>query len=85
MKTDDYEKLKKLCDENGFELVTEPQKENDKFYVVKKKPELVKITWISTSCDEIRFDYKDVPHLNLVKLGHELAEVLEKYLNDKQK
>jgi len=37
MKTEDYDKLKKLCDENGFELLTESPKENDKFYVVKKK------------------------------------------------
>jgi hypothetical protein len=37
MKTEDYDKLKKLCDENGFELLTESPKENDKFFVVKKK------------------------------------------------
>ena len=36
MKTD-FEKLKKLCDENGFELITESPYENDKFFVVKKK------------------------------------------------
>ena len=36
MKTD-FEKLKKLCDENGFELITESPDENDKFFVVKKK------------------------------------------------
>ena len=37
MKTEDFERLKKLCDENGFELVTESPDENDKFFVVKKK------------------------------------------------
>lgn len=37
MKTEDFERLKKLCDENGFELVTESPKDNDKFFVVKKK------------------------------------------------
>lgn len=37
MKTEDYNQLKKLCEDNGFELVTESPKENDKFYVVKKK------------------------------------------------
>ena len=37
MKTEDYDQLKKLCDDNGFELVTESPKENDKFFVVKKK------------------------------------------------
>lgn len=39
MKTEDFERLKKLCDENGFELVTESPDENDKFFVVKKKDE----------------------------------------------
>ena len=39
MKTEDFEKLKSLCDANGFELVTESPKDNDKFYVVKKKDE----------------------------------------------
>jgi hypothetical protein len=200
MKTEDYDKLKKLCDENGFELLTESPNENDKFFVVKKKdiwdgleyveclgdcglgtsiikvtdnvkfdlifrknamgsafydffqpsteqayieqlkkiakekfgeikegdrfdtgygihsilsnhpewhynkhidflyykglivyskgewatkiPERVKVEWISTSCDEIRFYYKDVHHLNLVKLGPKMAETLETYLND---
>lgn len=38
MKTD-FEKLKKLCDENGFQLITESPDENDKFFVVKKKDE----------------------------------------------
>lgn len=38
MKTD-FEKLKILCDANGFELLTESPKDNDKFYVVKKKDE----------------------------------------------
>lgn len=36
MKTD-FEKLKELCDANGFELVTESPDENDKFFLVKKK------------------------------------------------
>lgn len=39
MKTEDFERLKKLCYENGFELVTESPKDNDKFFVVKKKDE----------------------------------------------
>lgn len=37
MKTEDYNRLKQLCDANGFELLTESPKENDKFFVVKKK------------------------------------------------
>lgn len=37
MKTEDFERLRKLCDDNGFELVTESPNDNDKFFVVKKK------------------------------------------------
>lgn len=37
MKTEDFQKLQKLCEDNGFELVTESPQENEKFYVVKKK------------------------------------------------
>lgn len=35
----DFEKLKRICEESGFELVNESPKENDKFYVVRKKDE----------------------------------------------
>lgn len=43
--------------------------------------EMVKVEWDSTSCDTIKFNYTDVPHLNLVKLGPKMAEELKKYLN----
>lgn len=37
MKTEDFERLKAICEKEGFELVTESPKDNDKFFVVKKK------------------------------------------------
>lgn len=37
MKTEDFERLKTICEKEGFELVTESPKDNDKFFVVKKK------------------------------------------------
>ena len=37
MKTEDFERLKAICEKEGFELLNESPSENDKFYVVKKK------------------------------------------------
>ena len=64
--------LKKQAESEGMKL---------EFVLEKKVKQQVKIKWMSTSCDTIRFDYSDVSHLNLVKLGPKMAEVLEKYLN----
>jgi len=40
MKNDDFDRLKKLCDENGFNLLNESDKDNDKFFVVTKKKDI---------------------------------------------
>ena len=37
MKNKDFERLKEICEKEGFELLNESTSENDKFYVVKKK------------------------------------------------
>jgi 5S rRNA maturation endonuclease (ribonuclease M5) len=89
MKTEDFERLKKLCDENGFELITESPKENDKFYVVKKT-ESFKATYIDWDYNdfemEVRLAFK-IPNWDKAKdkddIGEYLAEKLEEYLNKK--
>jgi len=40
MKNEDFDRLKKLCDENGFNLLNESDKDNDKFFVVTKKKDI---------------------------------------------
>jgi hypothetical protein len=88
MKTDDYEKLKKLCDDNGFELVTESLNENDKLFLVKKKPERVKVECIEFSSIGYRNEYSFIFVLNQNKkfIGFEvrdyLIQQLEQYLNN---
>ena len=54
MKTEDFERLKKLCDENGFELVTESPKDNDKFFVVKKKDKWGGVEFVEVLSADIR-------------------------------
>lgn len=39
MKAEDFERLKAICEKEGFEVVNESPKENDKYYVVKKRDE----------------------------------------------
>jgi hypothetical protein len=88
MKTEDYDKLKQLCDDNGFELLTESPKENDKFYVVKKKHERVKVEFVNDSWDDFG-DYIEVGFVfkipkgidNINDYGDKLAQQLEQYLN----
>lgn len=88
MKTEDFERLKKLCDENGFELVTESPKDNDKFFVVKKKRIKVDLMEINYGCkdgqDFFSFTFSIIGRHNqdLYDAGKFLAEQLEKYLNN---
>ena len=56
MKTEDFERLKKLCDENGFELITESPDENDKFFVVKKKDKWEGVEFARLELDGYCFD-----------------------------
>lgn len=79
MKTEDFERLKKLCDENGFELVTESPNENEKFFVVKKK-KVFTIQWVECDLHYMKFAYSG--NKNLIPRMKELAELLEKYLNN---
>lgn len=78
MKTEDFERLKKLCDENGFELVTESPTDNDKFFVVKKKR--ISIRWEECDGNYIKFSYSG--SCNLIPRMNELSALLEKYLNN---
>jgi hypothetical protein len=86
MKTEDFDRLKKLCDDNGFELVTESPKENDKFFVVKKKPEKVEVKLLKWRYGiHPGFQFKiindEVDYYNCHKIGEYLAQKLEEYLN----
>jgi len=44
-------------------------------------PEKVKVEWVTTSCDTIRFNYGNAKDVDLVKSGPELAKLIEEYLN----
>ena len=44
-------------------------------------PEKVKVQWVTTSCDTIRFNYGNAKDVDLVKSGPELAKLIEEYLN----
>jgi hypothetical protein len=92
MKTEDYDKLKKLCDANGFELLSESPKENDKFYVVKKKPERVRVEYSGSSCTRHELNSNYDKHIYTFYVskkiglpynsaGSFLAEQYEQYLN----
>jgi hypothetical protein len=90
MKTEDYNQLKKLCDDNGFELVTQSPFENGKYFVVKKKPERVKVEFDGFGLTNDGFKaYWIIANFENVKdkddLFDFLTNQLEEYLNDKQK
>lgn len=53
MKSQDFERLKAICEKEGFELVTESPKENDKFYVVKKKDKWEGVEFVMLSNNRI--------------------------------
>lgn len=85
MKTEDFERLKKLCDENGFELVTESPDQNDKFFVVKLKPQPTKVTvsdfsHFGTSV-QFRLLLSKWCDKSGTEIGDYLAKCLEDYLN----
>jgi hypothetical protein len=87
MKTDNYNQLKKLCDDNGFELVTQSPFENGKYFVVKKKPERYNIKLNGWGLLNSGFMVKfDVNNFEKVKdkddLFDFLTNQLEGYLNN---
>jgi len=47
----------------------------------KIEKERVKVEWVTTSCDTIRFNYGNAKDVDLVKSGPELAKLIEEYLN----
>jgi hypothetical protein len=98
MKTEDYNRLKEICEREGFEVLTESPFDNDKFYVVKKKPERVKVEFTHSEGisrknevgknygSNYRFDFEIVnnEHKNLHHIGNFLASKLEEYLNQEK-
>jgi hypothetical protein len=90
MKTDDYNQLKKLCDDNGFELVTQSPFENGKYFVVKKKPEKVKVIFSQSymNVGEFRIEWflRNAQKLynkeNSDKISEYLSLKLDEYLNN---
>jgi hypothetical protein len=93
MKKEDYNQLKKLCDDNGFELLTQSPFENGKYFVVKKKPEKVKVDFTDyhypndffSDSFSISFRTKNLGERDYKEIGKFLAQQLEQYLNEKQK
>lgn len=68
MKSQDFERLKAICEKEGFELVTESPKENDKFYVVRKKDE-----WEGVEFAE--FIHSETIHK--VNLEHSIGSIIQ--------
>ena len=89
MKTEDFERLKKLCDENGFELVTESPDQNDKFFVVKLKPQPIKVIVSDFSHFGTSVQFKMLlsrwSDKKGTDIGDYLAKCLEDYLNQDAK
>jgi len=83
MKSEDFKELQEFCQRKGYQLLNESLEDNTKFFVVSKKieKERVKVEWVTTSCDTIRFNYGNAKDVDLVKSGPELAKLIEEYLN----
>lgn len=82
MKTEDFEKLKKLCNENGFKA--EYRVEKDKVMVlVEKKRVKVELDWIgfNKSSGQFHFLISNNQEIPSVLIGEFLVKQLEKYLN----
>lgn len=58
MKTEDYERLKKLCDENGFEIISPGFYQADFHHIVSKKKEDTEDK-VRSICDKIIKDLND--------------------------
>jgi hypothetical protein len=89
MKSQDFDRLKAICEKEGFELVTESPKENDKFYVVKKRvKERVSVINFGISNIGMKNTYSFLVDFasKVTKTEEEisgfLTKQLEKYLND---
>ena len=89
MKTEDYNKLKDLCEANGFELMNESVDENDKWFVVKKiekaevKPDGGDARVLIFGFDfnlKAREKYDEIGYWKVCEF---LAKQLEDYLNSK--
>ena len=89
MKSEDFERLKAICEKEGFEVVTEIPKENDKYYVVKKRervrvlnPEIIQAILYNDPNLAFRF-YCEIPEKKHLPKGVKdfLSSQLEKYLN----
>ena len=82
MKQEDLDKLREICEKNGFEVLNESIDDNNKFFVVKKKEvkkiEVLTIAWDfpkqsiyhnNTNMPQFTFQLnKDIDHLNLKEM-----------------
>ena len=90
MKTEDFNRLKAVCEKEGFELLNESPEDNDKFFVVKKI-EPFKATYIDwlykDNGMEVNLTFK-IPNYHKVQdkddIGEYIAEQLTKYLNERE-
>jgi hypothetical protein len=101
MKSEDFERLKAVCEKEGFEILNLTHDDNEKYVLVKKAKKIEKVR-VEFSC--IKDDYNR-PLFNfhyskdnciksalgkakdeeIAKVGKFLASKLEEYLNSDQK
>lgn len=77
MKQKDFDRLKAVCEKEGFEILNLTHDDNEKYVLVKKQKERVKVIAVDFNKDSITFHYTGKPN----KLITELASKLEEYLN----
>jgi hypothetical protein len=90
MKAEDLERLKEICDKEGFEVINKSVNEYDDFFLVKKKPERVTLSECGLDASMgggniFKFKVKNV---DLVKkdsfqIINFLKTQLEQFLNEK--
>jgi hypothetical protein len=83
MKRSDLETLKKMLDGTEFEVLNESPNENNKFFVVRMKPEKTEVKLHSSTLGDkftFVFDVKNYRKAPL-NIGQLLASNLEYYLN----
>ena len=78
MKQEDFERLKAVCEKEGFELLNVDHKDNEKYYVIAKKKK-VKID--PNNYEQITECLYKALEKDKDKFRQFLASQLEKYLN----
>ena len=86
MKSEDFERLKSLCEKEGFEILNLTHDDNEKYVLVKKEKK--RVQFIDFDCkintgrlSKVIFEFYMPPNKRLDKVGEFLALKLEEYLN----